>query len=257
MPSPGTRTSAAKNPHPPLPPDPFGALRLRGNPFRELSDDELELSWLGSEMMLEASGWSIDAAPVVEFVGERGWGKTTRLMILRSQLRRAGRSTSWQYVEPHKPQVEIPAAARAWFVDEADRLPRRRLRALLRGAVAAGARLFAGTHRSLASDAAAVGARCRTVQLRAPAEANVCTLYAERIALHAFAGGPRGRLHATEAAALLRVAGPNLHTILGILYELFQGYAERGRIPSRIEEAEIADAAARVARQTTELPPRA
>ncbi|MCP4511738.1 MAG: hypothetical protein GY826_35655, partial [Fuerstiella sp.] len=93
---------------------PYAHLNLRRNPFGEFSEDErTALALVDVDAIITRLD---DPQYVVQFVGEKGYGKTTHLLAIRSRLRDAG------YVHiPEGERAPIPSGCPI-LIDEAQRL---------------------------------------------------------------------------------------------------------------------------------------
>src|SRR5207248_5460657 len=121
---------------------PFHALGYRSNPFRALSDEE----WADIVVLPEAV-LAVAAGPNhLQILGELGHGKTSALLGLAQQLRRAGRRVAYEYLPiGHYVFTSQLTGLDVFLLDEVQRLrtaERRRLLAAAKG----GLRLMLGSH---------------------------------------------------------------------------------------------------------------
>jgi hypothetical protein len=131
-------------------PGPFARFNLRCNPFGELPNEERAA--LAVVDVEEVAGRL--ASPVrlaVQYMGDKGRGKTTHLLALLESLKaRPSPRATWRPVYVHLPEEgPLPAIPRGdpLLIDEAQRLPRWRRRWVLGGRRG----LALGTHEDLGS----------------------------------------------------------------------------------------------------------
>jgi len=99
---------------------PFAHLNLRRNPFGEFSAED----WtrLADVDLEEFDGLLAEAGSVVQFVGEKGYGKTTHLLAIGARFPGSG------YVHiPEGERAEVPGG-NPLLIDEAQRLTWRQRR---------------------------------------------------------------------------------------------------------------------------------
>lgn len=237
------------------PKSPFAPLGLRFNPFCVLDGDELLGTLLDEEIWERARGWLAGGAAVIEFVGDRGWGKSTHMRVLQEIARRAGTPTAWTYVElGQRTLPRLPSPPAIWFIDEADRLSPRARRGVLRRAARGAQRLVIATHASAARECAACGAACLSVPLVPVEAAGIERFMHVRCAAARRADAPSvsvPRLEPAAAAALLQGSGGSLREVEATLYEVFRRLTQRAPVPPAITEADVRSAADAVQRTTT------
>ena len=155
---------------------------------------------------------------VLQFVGEKGYGKTTHLLAIRSRFPDAA------YVHiPEGERAEIPDG-NPQLIDEAQRLTRQQKRRVFRSSVP----LVLGTHRDFARELAWAGRRVRTVAVGDRMNSTLLTrILNSRIEwVRRDEGLVPGVRHRT-AARLLERFGPDVRRIQYELYLAFQ-YMEDG-----------------------------
>ncbi|MBN1491002.1 MAG: hypothetical protein JXA69_13885 [Phycisphaerae bacterium] len=223
---------------PPVRVNPWAALGLTGNPFRRLDGEALVRSLLEAADPDDRSpirAWLRDDADVVQFIGQAGWGKSTRLVACHTVAVAEDRGgCRFDYIPlgtrhitiPPKGRTELP---RLWSLDEVNRLTPRCRRQLARWAAAYGVRLLLGTHDDVVGDMEAAGLRVRTVRLQPADRAAIARFIKRRRELSATAPDTGTRLRVTEAAVRLVCddAAGNLSRAEYVLYEAAQHAVEQ------------------------------
>ncbi len=190
---------------------PFAQLNLRRNPFGEIEPaEQAELAVVDVRRHVERlrrPGYA------VQFLGERGRGKTTHLLAIRRHF-------------PDAPYVHIGEGQRPripkghpLFVDEIQRFSLRRRRRLFRRPVS----LVLGTHEDVRAELAAAGFDVETVMAAASLDAaTLCRIANRRIESARRAPGPVPQLGPTTARAMIRRFDDDVRSIHSCLYDLFQ-----------------------------------
>ncbi|NQU22809.1 MAG: hypothetical protein HQ567_16140 [Candidatus Nealsonbacteria bacterium] len=190
---------------------PFAHLNLRRNPFGELEPaEQAELAVVDVQRHVERlrrPGYA------VQFLGDRGRGKTTHLLAIRRHF-------------PDAPYVHIGEGQRPripkghpLFVDEIQRFSPWRRRRLFRRPVS----LALGTHEDLQAELAASGFDVETVWAGAMLDADrLCQMAARRIESARRAPGPLPQLSFVTARAMIDRFDDNLRGIHACLYDWFQ-----------------------------------
>ncbi len=190
---------------------PFAHLNLRCNPFGELAPaDRAELAVVDVEPLVDRLRRPDFA---VQFIGEKGYGKTTHMLALLRHFQGAA------YVhigEGERPELPL---SNPLFVDEMQRVPFvRRWRTFRRPAA-----LVLGTHRDLRVELKAAGREVVTVR---PAEALDCQrllrILNRRIAWARRDAGSVPRVTAETARDLLVRHGADIRAMEAELYDRFQ-----------------------------------
>lgn len=139
--------------------DPYRAAGLLRNPFvidGELVADEVWLDRGFSDALLSPRC-------VVQFVGEKGAGKTSHLRRWQAQL-----GGPYRHIAPGRDRYRPPPGkGRAVFWDEADRIPRPILSSYLALVALRRSMVVIGTHRDLSEPAERAGLAVRTMILQA------------------------------------------------------------------------------------------
>ncbi|HIK92638.1 MAG TPA: hypothetical protein EYG03_11735 [Planctomycetes bacterium] len=133
---------------------PYAHLNLRRNPFGEFSEDErTSLALVDVDAIITRLN---DPHYVVQFIGEKGYGKTTHLLAIRLRLRAAG------YVHiPEGERAPIPSG-RPILIDEAQRLTRWQQFQVFRSNIP----LVLGTHRDFHRQLRLAGRVVETIEVQ-------------------------------------------------------------------------------------------
>jgi len=193
---------------------PFAHLNLRRNPFGEISAQETAaLACVDIDDVVHRL-----ATPgvAIQYVGDKGFGKTTHLLAIRSRLPDAG------YVHiPEGQRGRIPTGT-PLLIDEAQRLTWGQRRRLFRQSVP----LVLGTHTDYSralrphrvTETIAVGSRMDAERL--------CALLNARIQWARRSEGPLPRIRLETARRLRDNYGPNVRGTLHEMYAAFQSLHE-------------------------------
>ncbi len=222
----------------------FPDIGLRANPFRVLEPGELVQTLIEPALLERAAEWLASDTAVIEIVGERGWGKSTHLDVLRHV---GAQRSDWQwhstYVPPDATRVAWPPACDVWCIDEAQRISQRQQARIVTSAGQGRFRLVVGTHVSLRPMCDASGVSCRSIELRAVDAGNLRRFIERRVEAAALIpdAGPATSAQAVEL--LQRYATGNLRTVEELLYEVYQSAAESGQLTRRITAEDVESAA--------------
>lgn len=160
-----------------------------------------------------------DGNAAVQFIGECGRGKTTRMLALRRRFPKA----SYVYLPEDCPCPPI-AAGDPLMIDEAQRLPR----AVRRRVWASGLPLILATHRDLARGLRRSGYRVWTIHIgRGNTSSLVCQLLNRRIESSRLRAGPVPALSMRMADELVSRFGTNIRAIEHFLYEQLQNQVDQ------------------------------
>ncbi|MBI84774.1 MAG: hypothetical protein CMJ81_16400 [Planctomycetaceae bacterium] len=190
---------------------PYSHLNLRRNPFGEFSVDERVA--LADVDIARFDGFFNDPAAVVQFVGEKGYGKTTHLLAIRGRFAEAG------YVHIAEGQRASIPVGRPLLIDEAQRLTWWQQWSVFRARVP----LVLGTHRDFTGLLVRAGRRVTTIAVQnCMHPARLARLLNARIGWVRRADGPVSRIRVETAARLLEQFGPDIRRIQHELYGIFQ-----------------------------------
>jgi hypothetical protein len=218
---------------------PFHALGLRCNPFRALTDEE----W-GDLARLPEALLALAPATHVQILGEHGHGKTSLLMGLAAQGRRAGQKLRYEYLAEGQSRFETPLAGLDVFLlDEAQRLSRRERGRLLAEISAPGParRMVISSHTDLAPLFAQHRLPLATLHPAAASVEHLRAIVADRLAYFALPGGPSLALAPDALDYLHQRFGGNLRAVEQLLYEACQQHVAPGpRLPGLITANQLA-----------------
>ncbi len=190
---------------------PFAHLNLRRNPFGELElSSWAELAVVEVDHLvprLERPGFA------VQFMGPKGRGKTTHMLAL---LRHFPDARYLHVGENERPRIPH---AHPLFIDEIQRVPRRRRRRLFRRRVS----LVIGTHEDLRPELAAAGFEVEPIGVGSALDAGrVCRILNLRIESARRAPGPLPQVTLPTAQSMVDRFGDDVRAIQGAMYEMFQ-----------------------------------
>jgi len=199
-----------------LSPLPFAHLNLRRNPFGEFSKEErtqLALVDLNAAIQHLEQQTEIHR-PVVQFVGEKGFGKTTHLLAIAARFARSA------YVHiPEGERVRIPDDGEPLLIDEAQRLTFWQQIRLFRS----DRPLVLGTHRDFTRQLHRAGRSVLTLAADRHTNANhVASIANARILAVRRTDGPTPRVTAATANLLYLQFGSDIRSMQHSLYEIFQ-----------------------------------
>lgn len=220
---------------PPLRSNPYLRIKLNANPFQIIDDPELLKRIVDPTLRKLAEELAADSIDVIEILGERGWGKSTLLQLIRAEVALSNSPLwAWSYIPPERSRVELPKLPfEGWIIDEAQRLNRASRRDVMQHVL--NKRLILGTHESYAPEAKTHNRPIRTVQLAAPTIDDLQAMLAQRV--DAFAVEPIQITLDTKAAELaLRFSEQNRRTFEELLFEVFYQAAQISDLPATISE---------------------
>ncbi len=189
---------------------PFAHLNLRRNPFGEVEPAEQgELAVVDVDRHVERlrrPGYA------VQFLGDQGRGKTTHLLAI---LRHFPNSPYVHIGEGQRPRIP---QGHPVFVDEVNRLPRRRRRRLFHRRVS----LALGTHEDFHAELTSAGFDVETVSAGGLEVAELCRIANRRIESARRDPGPLPQLSLRTARAMIDRFDDDLRSIHARLYDIFQ-----------------------------------
>ncbi len=191
---------------------PFAQLNLRRNPFGEV--DTAERAHLAEVDLADWGERLRRGRFVVQFLGERGRGKSTHLRALHACFP----EQPYRHIEEGERVRELPQGA-PLFLDELQRVPRRLRRALF----ARGTGLAIASHADHAREARRAGLEVVTVhpgRLLTPERLRAAML--RRLEWARRGPGPIPGLRLETARALIARHGDDVRACEGELYEVFQ-----------------------------------
>ncbi|MEP3478357.1 MAG: hypothetical protein ABJZ55_03830 [Fuerstiella sp.] len=190
---------------------PYAELNLRHNPFGELTESErIHLAVVCIDDVVSSLNNSRQA---VQYVGEKGHGKTTHLLKIRSVLPQCG------YV--HIPEGErrpVPAGEPV-LIDEAQRLTWRQRRQLFGEDRA----LVLGTHHDFEAELKKAGRHVTTIAACGETSLNrLQQIVIDRIEFARRERGPVPTVHRRTLKRLLQSQSGDIRSMLQILYDALQ-----------------------------------
>jgi len=190
---------------------PFAHLNLRRNPFGEFSAEEWTA--LADVEVEEFDEFLREPGSVVQFLGEKGFGKTTHLLAIRERFPGAA------YVHiPEGERAEVPDG-NPQMIDEAQRLTWWQQHRVFRSDIP----LVLGTHRDFGRQLARAGRRVRTVAVDDRMNPTRLTrILNSRIEWVRRDEGPVPSVRHETAARMLETFGPDVRRIQRELYMTFQ-----------------------------------
>jgi hypothetical protein len=190
---------------------PFAHLNLRRNPF-----GELELSSWAELAVVEVDSLVPrlrEPGYAVQFMGEKGRGKTTHMLAL---VRRFPDARYVHVGENERPRIPH---AHPLFVDEIQRVPRWRRRRLFRRPVS----LVVGTHDDFRSELGAAGFEVETIRVGGAIDApRLCDILNRRIEAARRGPGLVPQVTLPTARAMVDRFGDDVRAIQGAMYDWFQ-----------------------------------
>ena len=191
---------------------PWARFNLRRNPFGELTRQErAQIAVVDVDGILPLVGQNHS---VVQFIGDCGRGKTTRMLSLQARLP----DSSYVYLPEDQPCPAIPHGV-PLLIDEAQRLSR----SVRRRIFSTGVPLILATHRDLNRSLQRHGYVVSTQRI---GEGNVPELVHQllnrRMEASRLGDGPIPRVTAHDSRVLVQRFGTNIRSIEDYLYDRFQ-----------------------------------
>ena len=191
---------------------PFAEYNLWRNPFGELTREErVELAIISKQELALCILKQLEA---VQLIGECGNGKTTRMLTFHRQLS----NSSYVYLPEDQPCPKIPMG-NPLLVDEAQRLPRKKIRELF----STGVPLILATHSDLGKSLQRYGYSVKTITIgEANSPEHIQTVLNRRIQASRLGPGPLPEIDEQEASRLHQAHGTDIRSIERELYHQFQ-----------------------------------
>ena len=195
---------------------PFEHLNLRRNPFGEFSAEkrtQLAIVELSSALD-HLQSRSEKLRPVLQFIGEKGFGKTTHLLKLATRFPNAA------YVHiPEDEHATIPADGEPLLIDEAQRLTLWQRLWLFRSRRT----LVLGTHRDFTQHLKWAGRAVLTLDVaRHTTPERIELILNDRIKSVRRSSAPIPTITSATAKALFTLYGSDLRSMQHHLYDVFQ-----------------------------------
>lgn len=194
---------------------PYAHLNLRHNPFGELSREELaNLADVDVESIVARLS---EDSFAVQFVGEKGYGKTTHLLAIRARFADAG------YVDIAEGETATLPGGHPTMIDEAQRLTWWQRFRLFRSTVP----LVLGTHRDFAVELRRAGRKVETIEVdQRTDEQRLGRLLNARVKHMRREAGPVPTVSMETATRLRREFGADIRAMLHSMYVTFQDLSE-------------------------------
>jgi hypothetical protein len=194
---------------------PYAHLNLRRNPFGEFSaDEQAALALVDIDPIIARMN---EPGYAVQFVGEKGYGKTTHLLAIRSRLSGAG------YVHiPEGERAPVPLGC-PLLIDEAQRLTQWQQFQVFRSNTP----LVLGTHRDFQQKLRRAGRVVETIEVEQRTDTErLHQLLNARIEWVRRCDGQVPSITITTADSLRQQYAANIRGILHHLYTAFQNLSE-------------------------------
>ncbi|MCA9196554.1 MAG: hypothetical protein KDA87_03410 [Planctomycetales bacterium] len=194
---------------------PFAHLNLCRNPFGEITREEQAAL---AQVQLEAVLLELlDTNVVVQFVGEKGYGKTTHLLAIQAAVSGA------TYTHIPEGQTATIIAGRPTLIDEAQRMTWWQRWYFFRRP----APLVLGTHFDYQRSLERLGRRVITVQVgQETSVQHIHHILNQRIEWVRRQSGPVPQIRLETVQRLMQQFGPDIRSIQQALYEQFQSLQE-------------------------------
>ena len=191
---------------------PFSHLNLRRNPFGELTAEERTA--LAIVEIRPALQHLTQPRAAVQFVGEKGYGKTTHLLVLATQFAHGA------YIHiPEGQRVTVPSTGDPLLIDEAQRLTRIQRWLIFRSR----RRLILGTHEDFEQPLRRASRPVLTIAAdRFTNEVRVHTLLNARVQSARRTEGPIPSVTLRTASRLFTQFGSDIRSIEHSMYQTFQ-----------------------------------
>ena len=194
---------------------PFAHLNLRKNPFGQFSIEERT-----QLVEVNVDNWATKLANpryCVQFVGEKGYGKTTHLLALKAMFPDAG------YVHIAEGEFAPVPAGSPIIIDEAQRLTKWQQFRTFRARVP----LVLGTHFDYTKHLRFAGRTFDTVEVaQFMSSARLVRILNRRIEWVRRGNGPVPQISKSACSILLKEYGPDIRSIQRKLYDTFQEMTE-------------------------------
>lgn len=194
---------------------PYARLNLRRNPFGELSPDEwAELAVVDTQPLVESLSHTRSA---IQFIGDKGFGKTTHLLALKTLFPHAG------YVHIPEGETRPMPEGSPLLVDEAQRMTWKQRRTVFPNNTP----LVLGTHRDFERSLRRAGRHVVTIPVKhSTSPQRLHEILNRRIAAFRRQAGPIPNVSRDTCDRLLNQFGPNIRAIVQQLYEQVQGMSD-------------------------------
>lgn len=212
---------------------PWTHLGLRSNPFQSLSTTD----WRQIAVLPNQLGHFMrEPSRILQVSGPKGSGKTSALFAIQRELEQRGVHAEYVYIQQ---DGEFPGLKhdpdRAILLDEAQRLPVRRMRRLLLDSARPSGRglnprLVFSTHSNWSALMQKHSIDFTSVDLATPTARDLASILAQRVDHFALPEGTRVYFEDEAVRLLLTTFGADLRAMESLLYAYFQSIPDRGEI---------------------------
>jgi hypothetical protein len=195
---------------------PFEHLNLRRNPFGEFSAEErTRLANVELQAALEhLRSRSQKRPPVLQVIGEKGFGKTTHLLAIARKF-----PTAFYMHIPEDEHAKIPVVGEPLLIDEAQRLTLWQRLCLFRSQRT----LVLGTHRDFTQHLKRAGRSVLTLDAaRHTTPERIAQILNDRVRSVRRSSDPIPTVTSATASTLFALYGSDLRSIQHHLYDVFQ-----------------------------------
>ena len=173
---------------------------------------------------------------ILQISGPKGTGKTSALFAIQQELAERGVDTEYVYIREDGEVSDLKTdPGKALLIDEAQRLPARRMSKLLLNAARlsghdANPRLVFSTHADWSVLMQKHSVDYKKVDLSTPTAHDLASILAQRVRYFALPQGTRVHFDNEALQLLLTTFGPDLRALESSLYTYFQSIPDRPEI---------------------------
>ena len=212
---------------------PWTHLGLRSNPFQSLGTaDWKQIAVLPNQL----KHFMRNRSRILQISGPKGTGKTSTLFAIQQEFAERGVDTEYVYIREDGEVSGLQTdPGKALLIDEAQRLPARRMSKLLLNAARlsghdANSRLVFSTHTDWSVLMQKHSVDYKKVDLSTPTAHDLASILAQRVRYFALPQGTRVHFDNEALQLLLTTFGPDLRALESSLYTYFQSIPDRPEI---------------------------
>lgn len=197
---------------------PFYSLGFRCNPFRALTDEEwVEVAVIPSSIQETLNNGYTN----LQIVGEKGYGKTTILLIITAELKQSNRNATYEYI-PENGRAFYTSLANLdhFLLDEVQRLTQNERKRLL--SYSGRTRLILATHEDLTPLFTANNLPLTTIYLNKTGSAHLKAVLNNRLSYFSLEDTPPITFSDQDVQFLWNKFGRDFRAAEHYLYEYFQ-----------------------------------